>query len=422
MAEGWSTRPLCRFYARGACAKGSYCFYSHESSPVEVTGNVSEANHNSNNKILRSPCKYFLRGMCLYGTSCRFSHSQQTESTYTDHRLHSIQPTTSSESAVSSFFLPGTSKKLSAIRNYESSADSGLGEDPSDSWVYAPEFVPTSPSKLEKAKTYAEALYPANMNIIEKETALEIKLCPYMMNGKCEYEMCQYVHGDICDLCGCAVLNPVDSEQRKKHISECIRQHEVDMELSFAIARSKDKTCGVCFEIVMDKKPGDTRFGILPNCNHCFCLSCIRKWRQETEFDSKIIRACPECRVTSDFVCPSTYWVDTKEEKDKLIQDYKIALSTKNCKYFNSGAGKCPFGNKCFYLHAYPDGTIADVGPPVRIRRRKPDELDVLQQLILWDWLDDRENRFVLSFNEMEGTLSSDSSEESDWSDYEITI
>lgn len=174
---------------------------------------------------------------------------------------------------------------------------------------------------FSEAKTYAEALYPANMNIIEKETALEIKLCPYMMNGKCEYEMCQYVHGDICDLCGCAVLNPVDSEQRKKHISvswceffkflfgfsnsynnglkyiciyqqECIRQHEVDMELSFAIARSKDKTCGVCFEIVMDKKPGDTRFGILPNCNHCFCLSCIRKWRQETEFDSKIIRYC----------------------------------------------------------------------------------------------------------------------------------
>jgi hypothetical protein len=37
-------------------------------------------------------------------------------------------------------------------------------------------------------------------------------------------------------------------------------------------------------------------------------------------------RACPECRVTSDFVCPSMYWVDTKEEKEKLIKDYKGAL------------------------------------------------------------------------------------------------
>ena len=38
------------------------------------------------------------------------------------------------------------------------------------------------------------------------------------------------------------------------------------------------------------------RFGILPSCNHCFCLPCIRKWRQAKQFEHKIIRACPECR------------------------------------------------------------------------------------------------------------------------------
>lgn len=80
-------------------------------------------------------------------------------------------------------------------------------------------------------------------------------------------------------------------------------------------------------------------------------------------------RACPECRVTSDFVCPSMYWVDTKEEKEKLIDNYKEALSKKDCKYFKQGRGKCPFGNKCFYLHALPDGTKTDVGPPPRQRR-----------------------------------------------------
>lgn len=81
-------------------------------------------------------------------------------------------------------------------------------------------------------------------------------------------------------------------------------------------------------------------------------------------------RACPECRVTSDFVCPSMYWVDTKEDKEKLIVEYKNALSRKDCKYFKKGQGKCPFGNKCFYLHAFPDGSICDVGPPPRSRRR----------------------------------------------------
>lgn len=45
-------------------------------------------------------------------------------------------------------------------------------------------------------------------------------------------------------------------------------------------------------------------------------------------------RACPECRVASDFVCPSTYWVDTQEEKAKLIEEYKAALNAKDCKYY----------------------------------------------------------------------------------------
>jgi len=37
-------------------------------------------------------------------------------------------------------------------------------------------------------------------------------------------------------------------------------------------------------------------------------------------------RSCPECREVSDFVTPSEYWVDTKEEKIKVIQGYKHAL------------------------------------------------------------------------------------------------
>lgn len=47
-----------------------------------------------------------------------------------------------------------------------------------------------------------------------------------------------------------------------------------------------------------------------------------------------------------------------------------FCFSVKACKYFNEGRGECPFGNKCFYLHALPDGTRADVGPPQRKHRR----------------------------------------------------
>lgn len=93
---------------------------------------------------------------------------------------------------------------------------------------------------------------------------------------------------------------------------------------------------GICFEVITEKaQRGEHRFGILPNCNHIFCLPCIRKWRQAKNFDSTITRACPECRIESHYVCPSLYWVDTKEEKEKLLGEYKDALRQQQCKYFN---------------------------------------------------------------------------------------
>jgi hypothetical protein len=33
-------------------------------------------------------------------------------------------------------------------------------------------------------------------------------------------------------------------------LQDCVEQHEKDMELSFAIARSSDKTCGICYEVI----------------------------------------------------------------------------------------------------------------------------------------------------------------------------
>ena len=48
--------------------------------------------------------------------------------------------------------------------------------------------------------------------------------------------------------------------------------------------------------------------------------------------------------------------MEEKEEKQKLIQKYKEAMSNKACRYFDKGRGSCPFGGNCFYKHAYPDG------------------------------------------------------------------
>lgn len=92
-----------------------------------------------------------------------------------------------------------------------------------------------------------------------------------------------------------------------------------------------------------------------------------------------------------------------EDDKDKtdLIEGYKVALSMKPCKYFKQGQGTCLFAENCFYLHAYPDGTKAKVQPsrPRQRRQRSDGDFDIVQQLLLWEFLQERENRWVLDLN-----------------------
>ncbi|CAG7837076.1 unnamed protein product [Allacma fusca] len=300
---------------------------------------------------------------------------------------------------------------------------------PPENWVNAPEFVPKnfvayqSPSNSTpqpEARSYAAVVGEGDTCTGEKGSSNHgtEEMCPYAMVGECRYgEQCVLLHGNMCDYCGQFCLHPYDPVQREQHTKDCIQQHEQDMELSFAIARSSDKTCGICMEVVMEKSPpGEQRFGILPSCNHCYCLACLRKWRQARQFENKICRSCPECRVTSDFICPSRFWVESKEDKEKLIVSYKSALSKKSCRYYKNGTGECPFGNKCFYLHALPNGTVVDVGPP----RRKPKRVQADGQEVppppggsIWDFLYDWELQW-LDVEDFMDIFSSDFEDESD--------
>lgn len=407
MADNWTQSVACRYFKNGACREGNNCRYRHvQATRNEVNVNEAIATSASAPANIMS-CRFFKQGICKFGNQCRFRHNSGAENEAM--QINTIENSASSQST--------TKNKKVDKRNAEE-------------WVKAPEFIPTVPvagSSTDGTSTsgstsmpvsYAQAVNPSGQ---ASNPALE-PLCPYAeASGICRNLNCAYLHGDICELCSRAALHPYNEELRKKHTNACVKQHEADMELSFAIQRSKEKSCGVCFETIMEKSSREQRFGILPNCNHCFCLSCIRKWRQAKQFDNKIIRACPECRIPSDFVCPSMYWVDTKEEKEKLIRDYKVALSTKDCKYFNKGRGKCPFGNKCFYLHALPDGTKKDVGPPVRQRRNTSDpDMDLLHQLILWDFLEERDERWM--YLDLEDIPFFSDSDESDWSDYEVSF
>ncbi|KAF1443941.1 E3 ubiquitin-protein ligase makorin-1, partial [Pygoscelis antarcticus] len=358
-----------RYFMHGVCKEGDNCRYSHDLSTSQSA----------------MVCRYYQRGCCAYGDRCRYEHTKPLK----QEEVTDVNPDAKIYPSVSSDFasLPETVEEIIAEIEDENTdlAAAGVG---AEDWVNAVEFVPGQPYCGRAAPSCAEA--PMQEMVIEEEyekqqADVEIKkeLCPYAAVGECRYgENCVYIHGDVCDMCGLQVLHPIDAAQRSQHIKSCIEAHEKDMELSFAVQRSKDMVCGICMEVVYEKaNPSERRFGILSNCSHTYCLKCIRKWRSAKQFESKIIKSCPECRITSNFVIPSEYWVEEKEEKQKLIQKYKEAMSNKPCRYFDEGRGSCPFGGNCFYKHAYPDG-----------RREEPQRPKAQRRNRFWEFIEEREN------------------------------
>jgi E3 ubiquitin-protein ligase makorin len=302
-----------------------------------------------------------------------------------------------------------------------------LKRDPSKipkTWVQAPEFVPGRVFHGEEEEatstwdvgshsqplTYSGVagagleMESEFLDIITTEDAASL-MCPFAEMGVCPFgESCEYTHGDLCELCGKECLSPFDPEQRKAHHRECVESHEQEMERAFAAQKSEGKTCGICMEVVLCKVSlSDRRFGILSHCDHCFCLSCIRKWRSSTHARKITIRACPLCRTVSHFVIPSQVWVDEEEEKQKLIDHYKSNLRQQHCKHFNRGEGTCPFGNSCFYRHEYPDGTKAIVQPRVAVNDQGEGKL--VGSHTLWQFIEERDNSYE-DFVEWRGSSS----------------
>ncbi|NWV65825.1 MKRN2 ligase, partial [Malurus elegans] len=110
--------------------------------------------------------------------------------------------------------------------------------------------------------------------------------------------------------------------------------------------------------------PEERLFGILPNCSHAYCVGCIRKWRRSRDFQSAVIKACPECRIASSYYIPHKYWITDVAEKEKLISTFKARTGKIRCKFFRRG--HCPFRSECIYLHKLPARRLT------RHRRQQP--------------------------------------------------
>ncbi|KAK9334197.1 hypothetical protein V1520DRAFT_330556 [Lipomyces starkeyi] len=159
--------------------------------------------------------------------------------------------------------------------------------------------------------------------------------------------------------------------------------------------------CAICLEV-------PNIFGLLLNCDHVFCLSCMREWRitsgmatreflgtvsedstadtyterrggditladhslraERRRTEVRLNKCCPLCRRPSDFIVPSSHRPAKSTAgnsnrmsgehakqltKQEIIDAYLATLKHIPCKYF-AATRSCQFGNDCHYAHRVP--------------------------------------------------------------------
>lgn len=325
----------------------------------------------SNNNPGSPICQYFLNSICRYGDKCRFSHPLPTPP----------------RNGICKFYLRGKCRFGDICWNRHAPDD--IGGPTKDSLT-----TPPSNGSIPSNGPFQHSRDQESSSISDPDP----QLCLDFIAGRCTAGYaCDLMHGDPCPLCGKPCLDPLDPSQRARHAASCAADARAQRDATEARRRGLDKSCGICLDVVREKPdPTARKFGVLENCDHVFCFECIMRWRKvknrdvESFTDLSIGKACPECRVPSDFVAPSKFWFATPEEKRKLVSDRRAYLQTKHCKAFRRGDGHCPFGNQCYNLHVLHNGQKVTLPPPSPF----PRDLDFVSRLLLLDFWDAPEDFF----------------------------
>ncbi|KAI6668888.1 hypothetical protein NL676_003773 [Syzygium grande] len=335
-----SRRVLCKFFAHGACLKGEHCEYSHDW--TAPTNNI---------------CTFYQKGICTYGNRCRYEHVKASRPW--SGASSSLSSSSSSSSRTSS--QPPISGSVPQVLSSRSGVHSS-----SNSVEVTSRSRPLGPRNQPAwNRGFEQHDYVDGSDFIESRTVrpADQSICSFAAAGDCPRgEACPHIHGDLCPTCGKHCLHPFRPEEREEHMKTCEKKQK-QLE---ALKLSQEIECSVCLDRVLSKPTAaERKFGILSECDHAFCITCIRNWRSSsptTGMDvNSSLRACPICRKLSYFVIPSVIWYNSKEEKQEIIDNYKAKLKSIDCKHFNFGDGNCPFGTSCFYKHAYRDGRLEEV-------------------------------------------------------------
>lgn len=323
----------CRYFLQNLCKLGKNCPYSHDfDKKVAILPDAPPV------------CAFFMQGYCMYGESCKFRHLTKKEFQEEERRKNEQPEQSSSKPRLKPLGSPEKPPEevldINKISfkpkpvNFARAVDSS---EPSSSSTNSSTLKKSSSTKLKaSAKAFvpmfsSTSKVPTSNSFSSNPPVQKIKdFCPeHSETGFCSYQNyegyeCPYeTHGSQCPICTLYLIN--EEDPKDQHLINCNRQNEAEILENIKIQKSETQTCTICLEVVWEKSNSSLRrFGILENCNHVFCLSCIREWRSSKSADKSAIRGCPTCRKDSHFVIPSNYFLEDGEEKTKLIEDYWV--------------------------------------------------------------------------------------------------
>lgn len=131
--------------------------------------------------------------------------------------------------------------------------------------------------------------FPTNCMFLHTEDPEIIKLTICKFENDCRKINCQFGHGDQIYI------------QNERNVENLI----------------SDDNCGICWENIYTSKK---RFGLLACCDHKFCISCIRKHRQNNQLPKINRIACPLCRIASYEYCSSKFFLTGVAKKNEFVK------------------------------------------------------------------------------------------------------
>eukprot|EP01117_Protostelium_nocturnum_P014026 TRINITY_DN5299_c0_g1_i1.p1 TRINITY_DN5299_c0_g1~~TRINITY_DN5299_c0_g1_i1.p1 ORF type:complete len:301 (+),score=95.94 TRINITY_DN5299_c0_g1_i1:47-949(+) len=184
---------------------------------------------------------------------------------------------------------------------------------------FSHDFTPSTTSSLASSSTQIPiSSSPSSYDAGKQNMNKKMIQCRFFTKGHC-------MKGDLCEFMHTSIVKVQESEI----------------------------SCPICEDNI---EASGKKYGLLSECNHAFCLDCIKKWRQTN--DVSTAKSCPICRVQSHYVVPCDVFPN-EETKKVVVDSYVKNLSSVPCKYY-SQYQTCPFGKNCFYSHKSGKDELSD--------------------------------------------------------------